>query len=506
VAEQGDGVWIGTEAGAAFVSLAGPPKVVRTVVAAPVSAVHVSPTGAVFLGTRGAGLFRLATKEATPELVRSSVQGTRISAITEKDAALYVAYGDGPLAKLDKGILQGVDRSPTHGQALATVGSDLVLGDLEGLFRVDRAGVTSLSSIDARGIASSGTSMLVATYGSGLMSGTTRGALRAEPGVPKLARSVTVRGAMRCVATADGVFVHDGSASSGFHKVWLGGPPSNDVTSLAPNSGGTRIAVGTFEAGASTYENGTFTRVQGLDRNESVSAVAWQGDRLWLATAHGIVRVAPNGATRRFTSSDGLPNSFTRAIHVLSTNRILVGTDAGAVFIEGEKVTPLVPTKKDERPSIASPMHATWALASSADGTLYIGTAAGLYYGRDGRFERASLATGELADDWVTALAVSGSDVFVGTYSKGIARLRFDGKKPSSIQLGGGYVNEDGLLVSEGKLFAATMDHLLVRPLGDDGAKWEVAEHASTGRDVTAIRTFGAETWVASRRGIAISR
>jgi ligand-binding sensor domain-containing protein len=503
VVEQGNGVWVGTEAGAAYVSLDGPaPHVTRTALTAPVHVVYASGSGAIYLGTRGAGVFRLGAADARPELLRSSVTGTHASAIAEKDGVVYVAYADGPLARLDGGILKGVDRSPTHGQSLAVIGSELVLGDLEGLYRVDgTGGVTSIASVDARGIAASGTSLLVATYGAGLMSGSTRGALRTDPIVPKLARSVTVRGDARCVATTEGAYVAESAGA--FHKVALGGPTSNDVTAVAANGGGTRVAIGTFDSGASISEGGVLRRVHGLDRNETISGLAWQGDRLWVATAHGLVRVDGDGTARRFTSHDGLPNSYTRAIHVLSTGRVLVGTDAGAAFVEGERITPLLPFKKDAAVPIASPMHATWALASAADGTLYLGTAAGLYFGKDGHFERASLASGDLEDDWVTALAVDGHDVYAGTYSKGVTRLHFEDQKHVATQLGGGYVNTGGLLVDGGKLYAATMEHLLVRSPSD--ATWQSMPSAAPGRDVTAVIFVGSELWTASRRGIGIA-
>jgi ligand-binding sensor domain-containing protein len=507
VVEQGSGVWVGTEAGAAYVSLEGAPRVTRTALTAPVHAVQVATNGAVYLGTRGAGVFRLASADSVPELLRTTVSGTRVSALAQtSDGTLYVGYADGPLARLDGSMLKGVDRSPTHTQALATVGSELFVGDLEGLSRLDpTGGLTSLSSVDARGLAASNGSLLVAAYGAGLMSGTTRGALRTDSTVPKLARGVAIRGSARCVATTEGVYIDEGTGA--FHKASLGGPTSNDVTAIAAS--GTRVAIGTFESGASIAENGVLTRVHGIDRTETVNGLAWQGDRLWLATVHGLVRVSSDGSVRRFTSHDGLPSTFTRSIHVLSTGRVLVGTENGAAFVDGERVTPLFPFRKGVPVPIASPMHATWALASSPDGTLYIGTAAGLYHGKDGAFERASLASGELEDDWVTALAVDGHDVFVGTYAKGVTQLHFEAgqaKPTRATHLGGGYVNADGIVVAGGKIYAATMDHLLVRSTSDASAKWEPMPGASPGRDVTAVRFVGGETWVASRRGIGISR
>src|SRR5207237_2457599 len=125
----------------------------------------------------------------------------------------HVAYSDGALAKVDGSTIVALDGSPTHGQALASVGNTLVLGDLEGLYRVDDARsaassgaatgrapegsadrhgatFTQLASVDARGIASSGDTIALATYGGGFQTGALRGALSTDPSVAKLARGV----------------------------------------------------------------------------------------------------------------------------------------------------------------------------------------------------------------------------------------------------------------------------------------------------------------------------
>jgi hypothetical protein len=512
VLETSDGIWVGTEAGAALVTSG---AIARTVGTMPVHAIFASPSGGVYLGTWGAGVFRLADKGAPPLLLPTSASGKHVAAIAEHAGVLHVAYSDGPVARLEGGTLRPLANTPTHGQALASSGARLIVGDIEGLYRIessDPAPTQPFASVDARAVVANDR-LLVATYGSGLLASASpsSAALHAEPGVPRWVRGVAVRGSSRCAATTDGLFVDEGA---GWHKLALAGPPSNDVTTLAAN--GDHVAIGTFDHGAALYRGGAFHPVRGLERDETVNASAWQGEgdaaRLWLGTAHGLVRVDPSGSVvRRLRAADGLPSSIVRAVVVLSSDRLLVGTEEGAAFVDGDRITPLASSKKGGKPPLESPMHATWALARGPGGTLYIGTASGLYHGKDGVYERSSVSSSELRDDWVTALAVRSdggtTDVFVGTYSAGVTRLTFASPsvRPRATHLAGGYVNPDGLTIRGGNLVASTMDGLYVRPLADDSASWRPRFDAASGRDVTASRVVGAALWVASRRGIAVS-
>jgi ligand-binding sensor domain-containing protein len=517
LARDGDLLWVGTERGVAIVSMT-PTLVVRRSLPTPDSPVHAlltTPSG-VFLGTWAHGLWRVASAGGTAEPVVSESSGKRVTALALHDGSLYVAYEDGPLGRLENQVVRNVAAGRTHGQALLSTGAGdeaaLLLGDIEGLFRI-RGATTSVASVDTRALASVGPRILVGTYGSGLLSATERGVLRKEEGVPRLVRGIGVRGSMQCAATSEGTFVRD--TQSPWTKLALAGPPSNDVTALAAN--GARVAIGTFDAGAVIAEAGSVRRVPGVDPTESVNAVTWQperirdgkaegdGARLLLGTARGLVRVEPDGSVRRFGVKDGLPSTVVRALLVLDGDRLLVGTDDGLAVVDGDRVTASFKGTKNGPRTLASPMRATWALAKGSDGTLYIGTTAGLYYGKAGQFRRAALATGELSDDWVTSLAVLGTDVFAGTYSGGVIRLRIEGDHVATEPLGGGYINPGGLSVDHGILYAATMDGLLVRPLADEHAAWQLRNELSPGRDVTAALVVGDRLWVASRRGIGLS-
>lgn len=477
LAETPAGLWIGTEAGAALVAGG---KVTRSLATPPVHAVLARADG-VWLGTWGGGVVRVDGPAAPGP-------GKLVTALVEDDGGVFAGYADGPTGVLARERFVAVP-GPGHAQALVRAGGDLVVGSLEGLFR----GGTNVSSVDARGLAVADR-LYVATYGSGLLAAPLgSAALRPEAGVPRWVRAVASRGAVRCAATTEGVYRSDGAA---WVRVELGPSlPSNDVTTIAVH--GDDVLVGTFDRGAALRRAGAVVPVTGLAADETVNASAWDGDTAWLGTAHGLVRVQHARVTHRYGTIDGLPSATVRAILPVR-GRLLVGTEEGAAWLEGDRIRPVAETKKKTRAALASPMHATWALAARADGTVFLGTSSGLYTSRDGvTFERASVATGELDDDWVTALAVDGDDLYVGTYAHGVTKLV--GRTPT--RLGGGYINANGLSLVRGALHAATMDGLLVRgPAG-----WSPRPERTTGRDVTAVAAVGAELWVASRRGIGIS-
>jgi ligand-binding sensor domain-containing protein len=518
VAFHGNDVWVGTEGGAAIVRDL---KVVRTLLDAPVTSVVLASGGPahggveathVWLGTRGDGVYRATLDGATKVRIPSRATGTRVSALVEHRGTLFAAYADGPVAKLEAGALVALPTAPRRASALAVLDDAVFVGDLTGLHRLDAKGFASVSSVDARGLAAHGGALLVGTYGAGLLTGSARGVLRAERGIPGEVRGVGVLGDRRCAATTEGLFVADGARP--FERVALGPSlPSNDITAVAMHASGKRMAIGTFESGAAIVdERGTISRIDGVDARESVNATLYQGDTLWLSTVHGLYRVARDGSVRRFTVADGLPSTSTRALAALDAQSVLVGTDGGPAVVTGDRVARAV-DHKARRPGsgrLGAPVHATWAVAKRHDGALLVGTVAGLYIGKGGRFERLSVATGHLLDDWVTALAVDGRDVYVGTYSKGVTRLRFDGGAdgpPEVAHLGGGYVNPDGLVVRRGVLYAATMNHLLSRPAdAEPSAAWVAHPEASLGRDVTAVRFAGSAMVVASRRGVAVTR
>lgn len=539
VAADGDVLWVGTEAGAAKVQAG---RVVRTVGHAPVHAVTWA-SGGVLLGTWGEGLVQVAGERVTTLL--PSTAAKRIDAVSVRGGDVVLALGGGSVMALSGGGLRPIrGAASAHVQAILPLpGGAVLAGGLMGLDRASGAGAGErLSTEDVRGLALDARGdVLVATWGHGLLSAPApslsegRGLpLSAVAGLPpeiREVRAVATRGSARCVATTSGAWLDRGDGAFARVKLGEASLPSSDVTVVAMSAGGERAAVGTFDRGAVFVEpgSGAVRAIPGVSKLDTVNALAWDGDRLWVATAQGLVRVAPDGTARRFTTRDGLPNAMTRAL-LVDGSRLVVGTDEGAAIVSGDDIAPLEPRTKGRAAPLASPMHATWALAKGPDGALLVGTTSGLYRVRGAwtredakAAERASVANDLLDDDWVTALAVSGDDVLVGTYAHGVTRLRggAGGWAPNAGRLGGGYVNPSGLVTDGGRVYAATMDGLLVRDLASPPeAPWREVQGVAPGRDVTGVATRAtarraeagpspredAELWVATRRGIGITR
>jgi ligand-binding sensor domain-containing protein len=192
----------------------------------------------------------------------------------------------------------------------------------------------------------------------------------------------------------------------------------------------------------------------------------------------------------------------TSAVHALllrPDDTLVAGGDAGLLFVTRDATRSF--GKKQ-----SAPFRSVWALAEN-EGALFIGSTNGLFWGELGSFsegrsklQRASLVSGNLPDDWVTALLPHGDHLFVGTYNAGVVRFRYEAG--ALLDHGAdatlGYVNPAGLTsVDANTLAIATMDGLRRGELG------RTTRIATNARDVTAVvPAVGGGFWVGTRGGL----
>jgi hypothetical protein len=450
------GDWVGTDRGAFNLSTK------RVVGAAPVRAI-LETSNETYFATWGKGVLKLSGGDvpyATPTPLRA-----RVSSLAMHNGTLVAGTAAGTL-RVDNGKLSPF--GPTTATfALTTLGDRLYVGGLEGLLSIASGVTRHESDADVRALLVSNNDVLAATFGAGVLRvGKTITTANKTPFAQALGNG--------CIGTSDGVIV-------GEARYATGGLPSPDVASIAVE--GSKIYVGTFDRGLAVIEDGKVRRIEGVDKQ--INALAIDHGVIWAGTARGLYRIK-DSTVKHYGEAEGLPSADVHALAVVK-GRVLVGTSKGAALV-GANVEAL-----SKKQGVTS--DAVWAVAEH-DGELWLGTNAGLFIGKPGKtFRRLSKLTGELNDDWITALAFAGDKVYVGSYSGGVTEL--SGKTVA--RLGGGYINPDGLRVIDGKLYAATMDGLLVR----DGAFRRV-DKGVLGSDVTSVLPSPKGMIIATRRGLTI--
>jgi len=314
------------------------------------------------------------------------------------------------------------------------------------------------------------------------------------PGAPRLGLALAVGGDATgmCAGGLDGLWTE--ARGTWTHGPTRGGLPSNDISALAAD--GDTLWVGTFDHGLARFDGHTWHAVAGVDAR--INALAVAPDSIWIGTAEGVAQVdRTERVLATYSRRDGIPGRSALAVTVLHDGRVAVGSSSGAALIDRGRVSRVGPHG-------GTAIGNVWAIAEGDDGSLWLGAVTGLYHGpaqtwttKDGgdagTWDRRSVASGDLHDDWVTAIVVSHDTVWAGTYKGGVAQIDRD----KVTQLDGGWINPGGLARDGEQLAAATMDGLVVR----DGTSWRTIAKLP-GRDATAIAYVGRTMWVATRRGL----
>lgn len=310
-----------------------------------------------------------------------------------------------------------------------------------------------------------------------------------------------------CYATDQGLLVAErdtpqaGSRAERY-ALGRGSLPSANVAALAED--GDALFIGTFDAGlVRRAKDGSLSAVDA--KNPNINALHWDPRRrvLWVGTARGLVRCEDGVRCTRIGDAVGV-----HALSELSDGSVAAGGEGSLAFYAADGSRQGSLSRKQ-----GLPFRAVWALARATDGTLYVGTTSGLYYAAVSTmvketadkvpFQRVSMARGELPDDWVTALATSGSSVYVGTYNAGLVAFKRDGDalKREAAHPSLGYVNPAGISVlGSGELAVATMSGLKVGRPVDAGVFRRVP---TLGEDVTGVvPARDGTSWIATRRGV----
>ena len=424
---------------------------------------------------------------------------TRVAAIAVAGGVLYAGTAGG-LYKLERGTLVKVDAQPVV--ALLGDGDTLWEATQDGLI----AGAAHIAGGDLRAIAKIDGQIVVG--GLDGLQRVDRGRLVGWTGPRELhvTESLASAHGATCAGGLAGAWLRRGD--TWIHGAHRDGPPSNDISALAVD--GERLLVGTFDHGLAVYDHGWRT-FESPDLDARINTILVDGDRTYIGTAEGL-SVIHGKEVARLTRRDGLPGRNVLAL-AKAAGGILVGTSQGAVLLgdahpvrlgpkapagSGQNIDPTAPRLRGAagpaKVRASESIGNVWAIAEDTAGWLWLGTTTGLYRGHagDATWMRFAGITGALQSDWVTAIAVRGEQIFVGTYSGGIVRI--DGT--AATQLAPGWVNPGGLVFVGDTLYAATQDGLQIVGGGEVGKL--------PGRDTTALARLDGTLVVGTRRGVAV--
>ncbi|PKP18014.1 MAG: hypothetical protein CVU05_14455, partial [Bacteroidetes bacterium HGW-Bacteroidetes-21] len=163
---------------------------------------------------------------------------------------------------------------------------------------------------------------------------------------------------------------------------------------------------------------------------KSVTAVAQQGDRLWLGSVNGLYSLNTTDQTTSYFAENkqgkGPANGFISVLFVDSRNKLWIGSDGGLTCYDGKSFTYYVSSEDTTTVSDES----VWGIDEDASGNIWIATWNGglsRYSAKTGTFKRYKSLPGKqnslTCNNLNTVLCDGKNHVWVGTWEHGLEML-----------------------------------------------------------------------------------
>jgi len=303
--------------------------------------------------------------------------------------------------------------------ALLPTADALHVGTVGGLFTYAGGRWSALSTRDGlpenhvTALAGLEDDLYVGTYGGG-MAVVRDGRVEPVAGSPRYVTSLGVNGqsGVLWVGTeSEGALRWDGKAWE--RRFIPNEPPGHNITGLAAN--GDEVLVGTFEHGVALCRDGSWQSPGPGLGSSWINHVAFGHGRAWARTSSGDLYVRDGGVWHPVTKQSGLTKDWTSYVGSAGGN-IWVGTWGAVSKFDGRTWSNYAP-----KPALAGQVVTAVAVLGH---DLWVGTAKGglwQYHAGSQQWEGYSLGSG-LTDTWVTSLAVWRNCLWVGTFSGGLCK------------------------------------------------------------------------------------
>ncbi len=479
-------LWVGTAAGLArFVEGSARPFGAREEV--PEKAVRClleDQGGAIWAGTWGGGLVRIAKEVVTVFTMGDGLGSDEVSSLHEDpDGTLWIATSGGLSRRTPDGRIESV-RVPgplgTRFRGLCR-GPDgrLWVGSDEGLFRLGPDGATKRIGT-ADGLASEKIHTLASDGDGNVWVATTRGLCRVN------GESVSCFVDQGPISPAPAFpILRDeagdlwfGLAGSGLHRfsaspvLVFGRPeglPTDVVLALLEARDG-RIWIGTYGAGIAVLDARSVKTISRRDGLPDDTVVGFHEDPdgvVWVATKGGLAAIA-GGAVRPGLVPPGLPSRDLYSVTRDTAGTLWVASDSGLSRLEGKTFRTL--GARDGLPSVRLRM-----MTATSDGSIWTGAAGGgLVRIHDGKVEAFGTAEGLPPATVYSLHEDPDGTLWCGTLGGGLVRGR-NGRFHA-------FTTRDGLF--DDTVFEALDDHL--------GNLWLTSNHGVSRVSRSEIASFEA--------------
>ena len=377
-------IWIGTSAGVVAYRNG---KLEKPIIDDSVLSLAIGPDGALWIGTRGAGV--LVLRDGVLQPAGHLGQATVYALLPERDGSVWVGTNRG-LHRIMGGAAQLVEGIPQEQVTALLHDSDrtLWIGTYSnGLHRLANGQVSRFTT--AEGLINNSVRSLYEDVEKNLWVGTNGGVACLTRG-----KFITIGGPEGLTNSYTRTLLQDRSGN-----VWIG-----------TASGLTRFA---------GDQKTTFSAADGLSNDYILSIAEGPDGAMWVGTPTGLNRL--DLATRKVTVFDetsGLASRTVRALFFDELGTLWIGTDRGLNRYAHGRFEIIVPGPKWDTTFVQ-------AFAAAPDGSIWIGTdGRGIARYKDGVFTRWD-ATRGLPDEHILALHVDAANtVWIGTDSAGLIRMR----------------------------------------------------------------------------------
>lgn len=267
-----------------------------------------------------------------------------------------------------------------------------------------------------------------------------------------------------------------------------------NISALAMDGVG-QIWVGYFDRGLDVVDAG-FTRARHLEDQQlfCVNRIV-HGPRTVVATANGLVLFDGSGQKRQVLGRDqGLIANHVTDV-VFNGAEMIAATPAGLSFIGPDGVRSLYAFH-------GLVNNHTYALGI-VNGAVMAGTLGGLSVLESGTV-RVSYTTSNspLRHNWITAIASSGTDTFVGTYGAGVIQLAADGTWKSFSDLPvATEINPGAMAATSSRVYAGTLGKgLLMYDRSDH--RWHTITTGLPSVNVTAVHIANGQVFAGTDNGL----